>query len=155
MKYFNKVVAVVFLLFVNFINVYSNEYLNKFFGEQKYIVKEIFIGNKQMLFAGTCKNFSKQIYDKAIIYEIQNNDDFIPHITFTENKISTVNSILFSSYIKGKKFYGWKIVITEKNGYIDTDYYAENGKNVADGISIYWDNANKEFKQSEFDTSQL
>ena len=72
MKYFNKVVAVVFLLFVNFINVYSNEYLNKFFGEQKYIVKEIFIGNKQMLFAGTCKNFSKQIYDKAIIYEIQN-----------------------------------------------------------------------------------
>lgn len=154
MKYFNKVVAVVFLLFVNLINAYSNECLNKFFGEQKYIVKEIFIGNKQMFFAGTCKDSSRQIYDKAIIYEIQNND-FIPHIEFTENKISTVNSVLFSSCIKGKKFYGWKIVITEKNGYIDTDYYAENGKNVADGISIYWDNANKEFKQSEFDRSQL
>ena len=154
MKYFNKVIVVIFLLFVNLINAYSNEYLNKFFGEQKYIVKEIFIGNKQMFFAGTCKNFSKQIYDKAIIYEIQNND-FIPHIEFTENKISTVNSVLFSSYIKGKKFYGWKIVITEKNGCINTDYYAENGKNVADGISIYWDNANKEFKQSEFDRSQL
>lgn len=154
MKYFNKVVAVIFFLFVNLINVYSNEYLNKFFGEQKYIVKEIFIGNKQMFFAGTCKDSSKQIYDKAIIYEIQNND-FIPHITFTENKISTVNSILFSSYIKGKKFYGWKIVIKEKKSYINTDYYAENGKNVADGISIYWDNANKEFKRAEFDRSQL
>lgn len=77
------------------INVYSNEYLNKFFGEQKYIVKELFIGNKQMFFAGTCKDSSKQIYDKAIIYEIQKNDDFIPHIEFTENKISIVNSIFF------------------------------------------------------------
>ena len=38
---------------------------------------------------------------------------------------------------------------------IHTDYYAENGTNVADGISIYWDNKDKIFKKAEIDPSQL
>ena len=38
---------------------------------------------------------------------------------------------------------------------IITDYYAENGTNVADGISIYWDNKDKIFKKAEIDPSQL
>ena len=133
------------------------KYLKNFFEDENFRIRKISIADRTMYFARKNNESIKKpsLIEKAVIYEIFENGDIIPHIEFSENKIIADNSVLFSSYIKGKKFSGWSITIREENNSIHTDYYAENGTNVADGISIYWDNKDKIFKKAEIDQSQL
>ena len=133
------------------------KYLKNFFEDENFRIRKISIADRTMYFARKNNESIKNpsLIEKAVIYEIFENGDIIPHIEFSENKIIADNSVLFSSYINGKKFSGWSITIREENNSIHTDYYAENGTNVADGISIYWDNKDKIFKKAEIDPSQL
>ncbi len=133
------------------------KYLKNFFEDENFRIRKISIADRTMYFARKNNESIKKpsLIEKAVIYEIFENGDIIPHIEFSENKIIADNSVLFSSYINGKKFSGWSITIREENNSIHTDYYAENGTNVADGISIYWDNKDKIFKKAEIDPSQL
>lgn len=131
----------------------EKKFLNEFFNENEYQIQHVNICEKNMKIAIKYKDASQFIIEKAIIYQLENNT-IIPQISFVKDKIEIKNKVVISSYIKGKNFYGWKIKITEKSGFIRTTYYSENGKNVADGISLFWDSNKNSFIKYEVDRSQ-
>lgn len=148
-KRFKTFTAIFLLVFCAF-RIHSKEplsYLESYFGDNNFKTEIISICGRKIYLSVNYKDSERQIFDKAVIYELPSNkNEVYPYIKFSENKIETNNTVLFSSDIKGKQFYGWKINVTEKTGYIHTIYYCENGKNVTEGISLIWDSNKGIFK---------
>lgn len=153
-----KTFSAIFLFLLCPFVIYSTEsfsYVGTYLENDNYKIKEIKICDKTMYLAATYNDSAKQIFDKAIIYElIGNTKEIIVHAKFSENKIESNNTVVFSSNIREKKFYGWKIDITEKTGFIHTTYYCDDGKNVTEGISLLWDSNKGAFKKYQVDRSQ-
>lgn len=153
---FRKISLGILILFIFSSYCYSEnekKFLNNFFDGDEYQIQHVLICGNDMNLAVKYKDSSQFIVEKAIIYQLEKNT-IIPHIKFTKDKIEIKNEAVFSSNIKGKDFYGWKIKITEKSGFIRTTYYCENGKNIADGISLFWDKNRNTFIKYEIDRSQ-
>ena len=154
--FFRKINLGILILFIFSSYCYSEnekKILNNYFNGEEYQIQRVLICGNDMNIAIKYKDPSRFIIEKAIIYQLEKNT-IIQHIRFTKDKIEIKNKEVFSSNIKGKNFYGWKIKITEKSGFIRTTYYCENGENIADGISLFWDKSSNSFIKYEVDRSQ-
>ena len=74
------------------------KYLKNFFEDENFRIRKISIADRTMYFARKNNESIKKpsLIEKAVIYEIFENGDIIPHIEFSENKIIADNSVIFS-----------------------------------------------------------
>ncbi len=114
---------------------------SKYFGSDDYSTykDKIVIGNLSLVLAGKYVDMEKSKVDWAVVAEKKTNK-IEPHLYIEGESILDRNrKTIFdaSVHVRNNSFYGWEIT-PGKNGF-QFNYYFNEGRSVADSISIQWD----------------
>ncbi len=152
-------IQVIFVITIVFYSLFSysaeNKYLIDFFKNKSYIElpKTFEINNKKFIIAIHYIDDKKLLIDRGIIYTFENNQ-IIPYLTIEKELVKdTISNKIIINTTGENKFYGWKLKTTRFNNDkipefsdgISITYYSNEGKNVADNISIFWSKKENKF----------
>jgi hypothetical protein len=155
-----KGILLVIVLIFSICHSYSQEtfvngFLENYFGTKDYSVMNYTLSGTKVVFAYKKNKSNSEVFDKGIIFRIENKQSVKPLIYFLGNNICNSDRILFSGKIETQLFWGWSIYFVEKNGSFSTKFYTDDGTYVTEGPIFIWDAVNLKFKQYEIDKSMM
>lgn len=150
-----KLLASILLLVVILPILAADDFLKSFFDGQNFQTKEYTIKDEKIFYSCTFTKKSREIINKGILYK-KNGIEVEPLLILDGNIVSNSEEPIFTSIISTQIFYGWKIYVhaRKKNFSIKADPYTNNGKNVTDGPTFFWDYNRNIFEMIEQDRSQ-
>jgi hypothetical protein len=148
------VLSLVFPALANSSEINMTSFLENYFDSSRFQYEVHNIGGKEMTFAYRVKTSTpKKIFDKAIIFYNHDDVSFQPVLYITANKIITYTGELLMEGITHNVFYGWAMIVVERNNSFALSFYTNDGKNVTDAPTMVWDNDEKSFKEFPIDRS--
>ena len=114
-------------------------FLKNFFEGKKYVRESHVIGSENMEFAFLPNDKKTRIFRNAVLFQVVDGK-IIPRLLINQHAIYNryPYKLLVSAYSTTQDFYGFTIDFTEGKKALMVDTYFNEGKSVADSISIEW-----------------
>ena len=143
------------VLFLYSQDISVGTFLDNYFETKNYTQETYNIAGQAVFFAYRANNEKLRIFDKAIMFTVENEKSIKPLVFFLGNTVANSEKVLFVGEIQTQIFYGWSIKIVEKNASFSTKYYTDNGVHVTEGPIFIWDKTKSRFKQFIIDKTMM
>lgn len=126
-------------------NAVNQAFLDNYFGTDQYVCKEQPVDGPQCFFAYR-KLGTEGIFDKAILFKLQNDSSVRIFLFVTGNRILDANGkLLFTGEIASRKFYGWSMNTGDRTDTFSLNFHTDGGKSVTEGPILAFDKKRKTF----------